>query len=76
MLLRQHPTEDERGVFAVMYLHVIKFQPRMSSPNDRKLYAFEAKGRYGVLLPFMGQLSCAAQTGRTHELHPTASSHD
>ena len=27
-------------VFAVMYLLGIKFQPRMSSPNDRRLYAF------------------------------------
>jgi TnpA family transposase len=27
----------------------------MSSPNDRRLYAFEAKGRYGVLAPFMGE---------------------
>src|SRR4051794_27408275 len=25
------------------------------SPNDRRLYAFEAKGRYGVLAPFMGE---------------------
>jgi TnpA family transposase len=42
-------------VFAVMYLLGIKFQPRMSSSNDRRLYAFEAKGRYGVLAPFMGE---------------------
>jgi TnpA family transposase len=42
-------------VFAVMYLLGIKFQPRMSSPNDRRLYAFEAKSRYGVLAPFMGE---------------------
>jgi TnpA family transposase len=34
-----------------MYLLGIRFQPRMSSPNDRRLYAFEAKGRYGVLAP-------------------------
>jgi hypothetical protein len=27
----------------------------MSSPNDRRLYAFEAKGRYGVLASFMGE---------------------
>jgi TnpA family transposase len=46
-------------VFAVMYLLGIKFQPRMSSPNDRRLYAFEAKGRYGALTPFMGErLDC------------------
>ncbi len=38
-----------------MYLLGIRFQPRMSSPNDRRLYAFEAKGRYGVLAPFMGE---------------------
>jgi TnpA family transposase len=38
-------------VFAIMYLLGIRFQPRMSSPNDRRLYAFEAKGRYGVLAP-------------------------
>jgi hypothetical protein len=31
-------------VFAIMYLLGIRFQPRMSSPNDRRLYAFEAKG--------------------------------
>jgi hypothetical protein len=36
-------------VFAAMYLLGVKFQPRMSSPNDRRLYAFEAKGRYGAL---------------------------
>ena len=42
-------------VFAIMYLLGIRFQPRMSSPNDRRLYAFEAKGRYGVLAPFMGE---------------------
>jgi TnpA family transposase len=42
-------------VFAVMYLLGIRFQPRMSSPNDRRLYAFESKGRYGVLTPFMGE---------------------
>jgi len=42
-------------VFAVMYLLGIKFQPRMSNPNDRRLYAFEAKSRYGVLAPFMGE---------------------
>jgi hypothetical protein len=42
-------------VFAVMYLLGIKFQPRMSSPNDRRLYAFEAKGHYGSLTPFMGE---------------------
>jgi len=42
-------------VFAVMYLLGIKFQPRMSSPNDRMLYAFEAKGRYGSMTPFMGE---------------------
>ena len=34
-------------VFAIMYLLGIRFQPRMSSPNDRRLYAFEVKGRYG-----------------------------
>ena len=27
----------------------------MSSPNDRRLYAFEAKRRYGALTPFMGE---------------------
>jgi TnpA family transposase len=37
-----------------MYLLGIKFQPRMSSPNERRLYGFEAKGCYGVLAPFMG----------------------
>jgi TnpA family transposase len=37
-----------------MYLLGLKFQPRMSSPNDRRLYGFETKGRYGVLAPFMG----------------------
>jgi TnpA family transposase len=42
-------------VFAVMYLLGIKFQPRMSSPNDRRLYSFEAKGRYASLTPFMGE---------------------
>jgi TnpA family transposase len=42
-------------VFAVMYLLGIRFQPRMSSPNDRRLYAFAAKGRYGALAPFMGE---------------------
>jgi TnpA family transposase len=42
-------------VFAIMYLLGIRFQPRMSSPNDRRLYAFEAKRRYGVLAPFMGE---------------------
>lgn len=42
-------------VFAVMYLLGIKFQPRMSSPHDRRLYAFEAKSRYGALTPFMGE---------------------
>ena len=42
-------------VFAAMYLLGVKFQPRMSSPNDRRLYAFEAKGSYGALTPFMGE---------------------
>ena len=42
-------------VFAAMYLLGVKFQPRMSSPNDRRFYAFEAKSRYGVLTPFMGE---------------------
>jgi TnpA family transposase len=42
-------------VFAAMYLLGVKFQPRMSSPNDRRLYAFEAKSRYGALTPFMGE---------------------
>ena len=42
-------------VFAAMYLLGVKFQPRMSSPNDRRLYAFEAKGCYGALTPFMGE---------------------
>ena len=46
-------------VFAAMYLLGVKFQPRMSSPNDRRLYAFEAKSRYGALMPFMGErLDC------------------
>ena len=27
----------------------------MSSPNDRRLYAFEAKSRYRALMPFMGE---------------------
>jgi TnpA family transposase len=35
-------------VFADMYLLGIRFQPRMSSPNDRSL-------RCGVLTPFMGE---------------------
>ncbi len=42
-------------VFAVMYLLGLKFQPRMSSPNDRRLYAFEPKSRYGALSSFMGE---------------------
>ena len=42
-------------VFAAMYLLGVKFQPRMSSPNDRRLYAFEAKSSYGALTPFMGE---------------------
>jgi TnpA family transposase len=32
-----------------MHLLDVKFQPRMSSPNDRRLYAFEAKSRYGTI---------------------------
>jgi hypothetical protein len=42
-------------VFAVMYLLSIRFRSRMSSPNDRRFYAFESKSRYGVLTPFMGE---------------------
>ena len=42
-------------VFAAMYLLGIKFQPRMPSLKERKLYAFEPRSKYGVLTPFIGE---------------------
>ena len=42
-------------VFAAMYLLGIKFQPRMPSLKERKLFAFEARNKYGVLAPFIGE---------------------
>jgi TnpA family transposase len=42
-------------VFAAMYLLGIKFQPRMASLKERRLYTFQPRNRYGVLARFMGE---------------------
>ena len=40
--------------FAVMHLLGLSFEPRIPRLSDRKLYAFEPKGRYGPLASLFG----------------------
>lgn len=47
-------------VFAVMHLLGLNFEPRIPRLSDRRLYAFEARARYGKLAPLFG-----------HRLDPT-----
>jgi TnpA family transposase len=55
--IREHRT-DAGGVsdhvFALMTLLGLRFLPRIPNLDDRRLYAFEPKSRYGVLGPLMG----------------------
>lgn len=42
-------------IFAVTHLLGITFEPRIPRLSDRRLYAFEARSRYGALAPLFGQ---------------------
>lgn len=56
--LRVHRT-DAGGVsdhvFALMHLLGLRFLPRIPNLNDRRLYAFEPRSRYGVLSPLLSE---------------------